>query len=163
MLDKIMKYKIIGGVVLSAVVVTGTAIGIARARYLSQIGGSGTGQIANMICETKVTTYGENEEPVHPYCQLDVNNFNDNNETTGTSLDYTIKITVDEGETLPDYYCTDSNGNIVADTRNNNPNITGSLGCLQKETDTYTVYFINLGENTYLQDLHFETEAIQQK
>ena len=133
---------------------------VAYAKRRTKINGIGKIDAAGIKCYTEVIPNNSSIESINPYCEINVNNFDENNEVSEFAFDYEITI---ESETnnLPDYYCIDSLGNEIANSTSENTQIIGTLGCESSETQTYRLYFVNDGENDVTQNFSLRIKTMQ--
>ena len=139
-------------------------VGVAYAKYVTQVNGTATAQVAKMICNMDVTAANPDDQTIiNPYCTVtltDFNTVNNNENITETSLNYTVSVSPKSGlETLPAYYWEDSSGRRVGSA---SQPLTGSFRKGVKETQTYKIVFINPGTADITAGIDFDLTAIQQ-
>lgn len=133
--------------------------GIAFAKYITELSGKTTSEVANMICEMQVTSSEANSQVINPYCIVNVKNYNDNNEITETDINFKIEVTPKENFEMPKYYWQDSEGVTIADSAV----LTGSFKNGIKEEKQYKIVFLNSGEKDITRLVNFNLVAVQGK
>lgn len=141
-------------VIISLVLVIFT---IAYAKYVTNVSGQATAEIAKMICEMNVTSSEANKQVINPYCIVTVANYNENNEITETDINFKIEVTPKENFEMPEYYWQNSEGVIVAQSTA----VTGSFKNGLKDLKEYKIVFLNSGEEDITRLVDFNLVAIQ--
>lgn len=129
----------------------------AYSRFISRISGKNELEIANMICEIEVQQNEEDPSIVHPYCIVNVKNYDINNNLNMVDLKYKIEITPKDDFELPSLYWEDESGNIISYYTY----INGKMGFTVKQTDTYKVVFNNSGERDITRLVDFNLVVVQ--
>lgn len=131
-------------------------ISIAYGKNHKKIIGSSTTKIGKPIVEIEANEE-VNLNKKNSYYNVTIKNYNDNDEVSMVSFDFTVNVETTDNSSLPEYYWIDSEGTNIG------KNLTGNLSHTTKETKTYKICFIN-SENTELtKNIKFIANVIQKE
>lgn len=142
--------KLIIIILLLVAILSMSILLITYAKYTTEVTGSASAQLANVICVMSSPTVTSGENVVNPYCTFNISDFSG---TDVSEADLNFEVTVSSttaGFTLPQYYWTDSSGNIITDGNGiaiESAPLTGSFThSTNGTTQTYRCVFKNTGE-----------------
>ena len=93
----------------------------AFSRYRSQLSSYGSSKIAKPICTLYVTPHQSQDNEINSYCDVEVKNYDSENNVSEVAMDYSIEIKNESGENVSEYYWEDEQGNNLG------KNLTGSF------------------------------------
>ena len=127
----------------------------AFSRYRSQLSSYGSSKIAKPICTLYVNPHQSQDNEINSYCDVEVKNYDSENNVSEVAMDYSIEIKNESGENVSEYYWEDEQGNNLG------KNLTGSFDNTDKAQKKYKVYFVNSGENEKTEKINFVIHAVQ--